>query len=213
MKRRIVFTSVVTIVLCLCILTGSTFALFTSEDKVNIAVTAGAVKVEAKVDSIIKTYTKFADPTKLTESFQDLSGTSGVYAFQNGGKAQLVDNNKKLVLTNIAPGDAVDLKISVKNTSTIAVKYLVRCTVETDAGTQELEITVNNIKAIKQGENVYSTGWDKMDPTEEIGVTVWLPEAVGNAYQGKAATITFTVYAIQSNVTDSAANTEFGITP
>lgn len=211
MKRRIVFTSVVTIALCLCILTGSTFALFTSEDKVNIAVTAGTVKVEAKVDSITRTYTDFTDPTKLTEGFEDRIGTSGVYAFQNGGTAQLVDNSKKLVLTNIAPGDAVDLKISVKNTSTIAVKYLVRCTVETDAGTQELEITVNNIKAIKQGENVYSTGWDKMDPTEDISVTVWLPEAVGNAYQGKAATITFTVYAIQSNVTDSAANTQFGL--
>ena len=71
----------------------------------------------------------------------------------------------------------------------------------------------SQIEFMVKGENVYSTGWDKMDPTEEIGVTVWLPEAVGNAYQGKAATITFTVYAIQSNVTDSAANTEFGITP
>lgn len=211
MKGKVILTSVVTIALCLCILTGSTFALFTNSDAVSISVTAGTVKVEAKINSSMRTYTQFDDSTKLTEAFEDITATNGVYDFQNGGTAQLTDNNRKLTLTNIAPGDAVDLVIDVTNTSNIAVKYLVRCQVTTDATTQELVIFVNGAEATAAASNDYRSNWETMGTTENINVTVRLPETVGNTYQGKTAEITFTVYAIQANVTDSAANAEFQI--
>lgn len=39
-----------TIALCMSLMAGATFALFTSESKVNIAVTSGKVSVVANID-------------------------------------------------------------------------------------------------------------------------------------------------------------------
>ena len=49
-KKNIIISSFATIALCLSLLMGSTFALFTSESKVNIAVTSGKVSVVANID-------------------------------------------------------------------------------------------------------------------------------------------------------------------
>ena len=46
MKKRIILSSVITMLLCLCMIGGATYALFTSETSVNIAVTSGKVKVD-----------------------------------------------------------------------------------------------------------------------------------------------------------------------
>ena len=53
-KRNVLISSIITIALCLSVIAGSTFALFTSEDKVNVAVTSGDVEIlaTAKVNSI-----------------------------------------------------------------------------------------------------------------------------------------------------------------
>ena len=48
MKKKIT-SAVLTIVLCLSLIAGSTYALFTSEDTVNIAVTSGKVNVVATI--------------------------------------------------------------------------------------------------------------------------------------------------------------------
>ena len=49
MKKKVLLSSIGTIALCLCLLVGSTFALFTSRSDVNIAVTTGKVDVSAVV--------------------------------------------------------------------------------------------------------------------------------------------------------------------
>ena len=49
MKKKVLLSAVVTIALCLCLIAGSTFALFTSKSETNIAVTAGNVDVTASV--------------------------------------------------------------------------------------------------------------------------------------------------------------------
>ena len=51
MKKRILLTSVCSILLCFCLITGATYALFTSESKVNVAVTTGKVDVEAVAEN------------------------------------------------------------------------------------------------------------------------------------------------------------------
>ena len=49
MKKKVLLSSIATIALCLCLIAGSTFALFTSQDNVNIAVTAGEVEMVAGI--------------------------------------------------------------------------------------------------------------------------------------------------------------------
>ena len=50
MKKSIV-TSVLVIALCFSVIAGATFALFTSESKVNVAVTSGNVEVVATAEN------------------------------------------------------------------------------------------------------------------------------------------------------------------
>ena len=52
MKKKILLSSILTIALCLSLIAGSTFALFTSESKVNIAVTSGKVEMLANVTNL-----------------------------------------------------------------------------------------------------------------------------------------------------------------
>lgn len=56
MKKNIILSSVLTILLCVSLIAGSTFALFTSESSVNIAVTAGNVEVVATIDENLELY-------------------------------------------------------------------------------------------------------------------------------------------------------------
>ena len=52
MKNKIIVSSILTIALCLSMIAGYTFALFTSESQVNVAVTSGEVKVVATAGAV-----------------------------------------------------------------------------------------------------------------------------------------------------------------
>ena len=52
MKKRALITSILTIIMCLSLMTGATFALFTSTSEVNIAVTSANVDVRAVADDL-----------------------------------------------------------------------------------------------------------------------------------------------------------------
>lgn len=95
MKRKTLISSILTIALCLSLIAGSTYALFTSQDEVNIAVTSGKVSVEAVILN-----------NTLTTSSLDVAQNQG---FANGGTALFTDSdNQKLELTNMTPGDKVE---------------------------------------------------------------------------------------------------------
>ena len=46
MKKKVLLSSIATIALCFCLITGSTFALFTDTTEFNVAVTSGDVEIE-----------------------------------------------------------------------------------------------------------------------------------------------------------------------
>ena len=52
MKKKILLTSILSVVMCLSLIVGATLALFGSESKKNIAVTSGKVEVEANIVGI-----------------------------------------------------------------------------------------------------------------------------------------------------------------
>ena len=111
MKKKVLLTSVMTIALCLCLIVGSTYALFTSQSEVNVAVTAGDVNVVATINSGLKTWSLGQNkPTADTDG-----------SFVNGGEARV--ENGKLVIERMTPGDSVEFTITVKNTSDIVTKY------------------------------------------------------------------------------------------
>lgn len=75
-KTGIIVTSVMSIACCASLITGATFALFTSESKVNIAVTSGKVDVKATIDETsVETYSgQWNETTKVYDSVKQAEG-------------------------------------------------------------------------------------------------------------------------------------------
>lgn len=188
MKKKTLLASLVATALCLCIIVGSTFALFTSEVSVNMAATSGTVDVVASVD----------ENSLVTTSF-DVAQQYGY--FQLGGTAKY-DAVNGLTLSNMAPGDAVEFNIQVKNNSNVAIKYRVKWAISgelADAGV--LSCTAADLPIV---DNVTAwTDWSvpasDAERLRDVKVRIELPSSVSNVYQDKSATVIFVVEAVQGN--------------
>ena len=183
-KAKVLLTSIMTIALCLCLMVGSTFAMFTAESSVNVMVSSAKVSVIAKADSVSV----------------DKSGTSFPMA------QATFDENQVLNIVNMVPGDIVKFNITVTNESTIAVKYNAVLKATGDNAELFSYLTFKIGGETYKGETL-DKGWQLLDPdTKDLGtipVEIYLPETVGNLAQGLTCSIAYTVQAIQSNVEDA----------
>ena len=127
MKKKALLSSIATIAICVCLIAGSTFALFTDTTAFNIAVTSGDVEIfaTATVNSIhsavATTDSNLSDEFLMDESEWYYTHVEQQGTFINGGTAEVVDG--KVVINRITPGDRVDIDISVANTSDVAISY------------------------------------------------------------------------------------------
>ncbi|MDY4676954.1 MAG: TasA family protein [Candidatus Borkfalkiaceae bacterium] len=190
-KKNVIFSAVLTIALCLSLLAGATFAYFSTDSKVNIAITSGKVDVVATADNLKLYSLETINPTTFegTEVNRTENGT-----FVNGGTATM--NGGNLTLDGITAGDKVTFDITVKNNSTINVKYRVLVSCDSDDGLfNEL-----NIKFGDYSSKVI-TIWEDLAPGSEdktMACSVELPAK--STAQGKTCNITFAVEAVQSSV-------------
>ena len=174
MKNRIIVSSILTIALCLSMIAGSTFALFTSESKVNVAVTSGKVSVTA---------------TATAPSVGSTLGTALGTANANGNE---------IALENLVPGDFVDFNINVVNSSTVTVKYRTVVTITGDAALTGALVVSFGGKTAEEA----SSDWATLAVGEgnaTVAVRISLPEDADNNCQGKTCTITYVVEAVQGN--------------
>ena len=178
MKRRVILTALLAIVLCLCLVSGATYALFTSESKVDITVSSGKVKVTSVVENL-KIYS-------MNEEQVD--------TFENGGTVDYTDGVLKI--EKMTPGDKVEFDIKVTNSSNIDIKYRLKWSVDGKLG--EALVAKANDEELK---NVYWTLWEANATEKEFvyKVVVELPVETGNEYQEQSCEIVFLVEAIQAN--------------
>lgn len=188
MKKKTLLSSILTIALCLSLIAGSTFALFTSESKVNVAVTAGNVEVVATVEDL------------------NLSST---LAAGNLNETSATEQDNTITLSKIVPGDVVTFNLRIKNNSDVSIKYRTIITKVADDGLWNgLEVTIDG--TIYDGTSKVST-WETAAPGSAdiiVPVKVTLPESAGNEYKLKTCTFAYTVEAVQGNadVTDAPAD-------
>ena len=184
MKNKIIISSILTIALCLSMIAGSTFALFTSKSQTNIAVTSGKLEVVANIN----------DDLALTSLGVAQTGT-----FANGGTAEIVtvDGIPTLELYRLTPGDSVSFSITVENKSNVAMKYQFAWDVDGELYPY-LTATVDGV-AIVDSETDWALWNTANGTTQTFVVVITLPETVGNEAQGLTASINFTVNAIQGN--------------
>ena len=175
MKNKIIVSSILTIALCLSMIAGSTFALFTSESQVNIAVTSGEVKVVATASNL-----------KYTS---DLGSTLG--------QATLSDKADSITVEGFTPGDRVSFDITVANESTVAINYRTVVTIS-DELAPALVVSFDDEKS--EG---HKSAWTKLDAgtdPEKVTVSIYFPDADNNNdYMGKTCNISYVVEAVQGN--------------
>lgn len=179
-KRNVIVSAVLAIMLCVSLLAGATFALFTSDSKVNISVSSGKVAVVATVDenSIVKASENAHN--EFNAIFDSASST--------------------LAISGILPGDSLSFKIKVANESTVAVKYRTIILCEADEGLfSGLKINIGNTQYTgRTTTSNYETLAVNANP-QEVEVKVSLPLGAGNQYQGKTCKIVYKVEAVQGN--------------
>ena len=190
MKKKSFLVSILTIIMCLSLSVGATFALFTSESNVNIAVTSGKVNVVAQIDeNSVKT--KQLYDTEYTAGKNNMFEGEGVATFTTEG----------LTLTNVVPGDGIKFNINIVSDSNVTVKYRAIISVVSDDGLfAGLKVKIGdreNYNGLK-----YFTNWETLSAgpnTVEIPVIIELPENAGNQYQNKNCKISYYVEAVQGN--------------
>ncbi len=194
MNKKILLSSILTLVLCVSIITGATFALFTSESKTNIAVTSGKVDVVASIDNV-----NVYSPTLISQDGTVVDDTNiakdGVFA--NGGTASLTD--AVLTLDKVTPGDKVTFQIMITNNSNVAVQY--RTVIRTLDDNGLVDGLKMNIGGEYDGSTKY-TNWAPLSTSDSVMIlecSVELPADAGNEYQDKTCRIVFTVEAVQGN--------------
>lgn len=213
MKKKVLLSSIMTIAICLCLIVGSTFALFTDTAKVNIAVTAGEVEMVAgiaitKLESVKGDVNgAIVDENGNAYSYEEVSSN-----FTNGGTAEVVGS--VLTLEKITPGDKVTLEISGANNSNVAIqyRYVIEC-LSGDDLMKGLELTINNVSIDKYMKS-YTSPWTPLavgTSMTNVPITIELPVDAGNEFQLESTEIRVLVEAVQGNaVVDT--NTEPVIT-
>ena len=213
MKKKVLLTSIISIACCASLIKGATFELFTSESKVNIAVTSGKVDVKATIDETsVETYSgQWNETTKVYDSVKQAE--AGV--FVNGGTA--VIDGSTLTLDKMTPMDKATFKIGITNNSNVAFKQRISLfCADADKGFYDqllVGLSDDGINYTYYGD--YATAWETGTAVTEGPqmtykyMSIELPEYVGNEWQGKTCNISVSVEAIQGNAAttgDAAAS-------
>ncbi len=191
-KRKIIVPALLSIIGCSAVIAGSTYALFTSEAKVNVAITSGKVDVTAVVDGEISTSHK--QWNTATNQYDDVEGSLA------SGTCLLNKQAQTIALTNILPGDKISFNIKIENGSTVNVKYRTVIKALEDAGLFDgLKITIDDEEfdgaTIRTAYEDYAVGTG----SKTVAVSVEMPLEAENYYQGTSCKLSYAVEAIQGN--------------
>lgn len=203
MKRNVIVSAFLAIALCMSVIAGATFALFTSNAKVNLSITSATVKVSADVENLKLYSTTEVNPATNKGKKQDLTGNT----FLLGGTANFTDG--VLTLDRLAPGDGVTFDIKLTNKSNIDVKYRVVIGESTGGDLADaLDITVNGDKY----EGAINTEWNEVAANADIPsvpVKVELPVAANNDYAEKTVSLDITVEVVQASIKNTESAKKF----
>lgn len=183
-KRSVIITAILAIIMCASLAAGATFALFTSNSSVNIAVTSGNVEVTASVVDIKKSY--------VDENGETVNGKlfSGDATFDEGAHT--------VTLSNVLPKDTVEFKVKVENGSNVAIKYrMVMSLVEDNGLFSSLDITLDGKKFYGYTSGTKYALLDAKQQIADIPVVISLPE--GATCNNTACKLTYKVEAVQGN--------------
>ena len=185
-KKKIIIASVTALLAAGAIIGGTTYALFNSESKADVAIKSSKidVKVEVVKDSI---KTKQLGENEYTDGNDNMF--EGTVTVEDG----------KISLINLVPGDAVKFNLKVTNNSTVTTKMRTKVMASEDDGLASgLSININD--EVFPGLAISKWAEVEKDSEDEIvTVEIELPKDAGNDYMDKTCTLTYDVEAVQAN--------------
>ncbi len=198
-KKKAILSCISSLVLCSSLIVGSTYALFTSESKKNIAINSGSVEVVATLENL-SLYSPESIATDLTYD-ETVNGATAT-AFKNGGTAELTEGSLKL--NGMTPGDKATVDVKLKNKSTVDMKYRTVVGEVNDGGLFSSLVVKIDGKQYADEEADVKSPWTLVEANAAISsdvvqVSVELPVGAGNECQGKSAELAITVSAVQAN--------------
>ena len=209
MKKKVLLSSIATIALCLCLIAGSTFALFTDTTDFNVAVTAGDIEIIATSEiTAVYSAEKYVQGQEYDEFLIDEFGnyyyheeqtasyvkdTDGVITkgvFSNGGDVKF--DNGKLTFSRITPGDRVDVTINVENNSDVAFVYRYKLVSNNTNLATGMVVTIDGTSY--ESLAVWTSDWKDaiLAPDGDGGdiapktISIELPVYAGNEYQSES---------------------------
>ena len=201
MKKKALLSSILALAICLCLIVGSTYALFTSKSELNVDVSSGTVSVVADLENV-QLHSVVADPAGEEE---DENGNTYTYVARTDGffanRGTAVFENSVLTMTNITPGDKVSFTLTVANTSNVLAQY--RYGIYCTSGQYLMSGMIVTIGGTAYPAlDHYVTAWDELDPMEpvaDVEISVELPVSAGNEYQSLSTSFYILVEAVQAN--------------
>lgn len=190
---------------------GATYALFTSEAKTDISITAGKVNLKSSLSGLELYSASVTDDDQtgiVLPGSHDLGQYSADYyhvkqvsKFSNGGTGTLTDGN--LALVNMTAGDMAKAQLDITNYSNVKIKYrlLAECTDEEESSLRlfaglEFSAFGEDLTGVRK----YVTNWKLLDENGAIASTpvkVGLP--ITSELQELHCNIRFSVEAVQQN--------------
>ena len=190
--KKILLSSILTLALCLSLICGATFALFTSESTANIAISSGKVNMTAEIENKKLSYQV---PNEEHTAYETVEGE--LFA----GTAT-VDGNK-ITLEKLVPGDKITFDIVIYNESNVASKYQTLIGVSEDDGLFDgLVVTLNGDTyngTTAKSEWIDAEAVAEKTEIQTVSVSIELPIDAGNEYQDKSCELYLTVNAVQGN--------------
>lgn len=186
MNKKILLTSVMSIAMLTGVATGATYALFTAEDSVNIAVNSAKVSLKANVLPEF-TYRSLGEA-------EYKASTDGKAIFATGGVAE-VGEDGNIKLDRIVPGDEVEMTVRIENESTVDISYRFYSVVD---GELANALVYTNMDS-QETSQWTKWGQNEANRTKDIKFNVRLPKEVGNDFQEKNCNIQIVVEAVQGN--------------
>ena len=184
----IILTSVLTVVLCLSLIVGSTFAMFASNTSTNIAVTSGKVEVTASIADF-NMFTRDEHGARVDGEW--LSGEAS-------------EKDGEITLSNMAPYDGVTFDIAVVSSSSVAIKWQVQLVFDGDTQLcNALDVDIDGVELIDT-ESARASNWTLLpsDGSEQAVATLTVRIELQDSdkiAEGKSCSISVIVFAVQAN--------------
>lgn len=206
MNKKTIASAIMAAICCVCLITGATYALFTSQSSANIAIGSGKVDVTASIDGAsLETYSGRWNADTASYDSVKQEGTG----FANGGSAALGPDGGTLTLDKMTPMDKAVFAVKIVNNSNVAIAYRVSIKSAQDSGLfNGLEVRVADNKdalaAAKPLARSVSAWINRAAPTsaaetETQYLSVELPQTADSRYADSACAVAITVEAVQGN--------------